>query len=413
MNVALFLARRFLSGRRGGLLGAVSRLALAGVALGTAALVVAMGLMSGYRGELAEKLAGTNAEVLAIPNSEVPDRDIRASLAALPGVVAVARTAFAPGLLLSERVPLGVDVLLKALDLPSGLRTTRLLGSAGTGEELARAFASVETGERPALLGRGLAERLGVGKGSRVVVETATAALSRGGLTPPRRLVLRVSSILDTGFSEVDDGWAVVPLSAFDELAPPDARQGIYELRLTSPNRSDGTVKAARSLFGPEAMILDWKTLNRDLFEALLLQQLLLFLILFLIVAVAAGTVVSAVVVLVAAKTREAGLLAAVGATPRLLVRTFGLSGFLLGAGGIAAGLVFGVLACAILTTFRLVRFAPEIAKVYYLTWMPFRPEPLHLAAISFFGLLLVLAASLFPARRAARLLPAEALRYE
>ena len=91
VNVSLFLARRFLSGRRGGLLGTVSSLALAGVALGTAALVVAMGLMSGYRGELFEKLAGTNAEVLVLPGPDADDAATRATLAGVPGVVASRR----------------------------------------------------------------------------------------------------------------------------------------------------------------------------------------------------------------------------------------------------------------------------------------------------------------------------------
>ena len=76
-------------------------------------------------------------------------------------------------------------------------------------------------------------------------------------------------------------------------------------------------------------------------------------------------------------------------------------------------GVIFGLVVCFLLTAFRVVRFPPEIAKVYYLTWMPFRPEPLHVLGILGIGLLLVLGASLLPARRAARMNPSEALRYE
>jgi lipoprotein-releasing system permease protein len=85
----------------------------------------------------------------------------------------------------------------------------------------------------------------------------------------------------------------------------------------------------------------------------------------------------------------------------------------MLGGAGLVLGVLFGVLVCAVLTATHAVRFPPEIAKVYYLSWMPFRPEPLHLAAILAVGLLLVLVASLLPARRASRLDAAEALRYE
>lgn len=410
MNVPLFLSRRFLGGRKGGLLGTVAALALAGVALGAAALIVAMGLMSGYRHELAEKLAGTNAEVLVVPPAErVVDPALRPELEKLPGVEAVARTAFAPGLLLSGANPTGTDVTLKALDLPAGLRTTRLLSGV---PRLAEKLAEGEGAAVPALLGAGLARRLGVREGSEVVLETASPSLVKG-LSPPRRTLLAVTAVVETGFSEVDDGWAVVPLAAFERVAPPDARAGLWELKLTHPNLSDTTVEAARRALGPAATILDWKALNGDLFTVLAVQQTLLFLVLALIVAVAAGTVVSSLVVLLAEKTREVGVLLTIGGTPAQVRRTFLASGMLLGGSGLVLGTLFGVVACAVLTATRAVRFPPEIARVYYLTWMPFRPEPLAVLAVLAVGGLLVLAASLLPARRASRLAPAESLRYE
>jgi lipoprotein-releasing system permease protein len=144
--------------------------------------------------------------------------------------------------------------------------------------------------------------------------------------------------------------------------------------------------------------VLDWKILNRDLFEALAVQQTLLFVVLTLIVAVAAGTVVSSLVVLLAEKTREVGVLAALGAPPALVARTFRFSGILLGGTGLALGVFFGILVCFLLTVFRAVRFPPEIAHVF---------------GILAIGFLLVLGASALPARRAARMNPADALRYE
>src|ERR1035441_8836757 len=125
MNVPAFLAKRFLFGSRRGLPKTVSLLALFGVALGAASLVVAMGLMSGYRHELAEKLAGTSAEVVAMPQPGANVEEQRAKLRALQNVTAVARTAFAPALLLSSRAPDGVDAPVKALAPPAGLAPTR------------------------------------------------------------------------------------------------------------------------------------------------------------------------------------------------------------------------------------------------------------------------------------------------
>lgn len=410
MSVPLFLGRRFLAGRRGGLLGTVSSLALVGVTLGTAALVVAMGLMSGYRSELFEKLAGTNAEVLVLPGPDAEDGATRAVLGRLAGVTAVAKTAFAPGLLLGPKVPGGVDAVVKGLDLPAGLATTRLLGNEPAAA--ARMAAADPGGRVPVLLGSGLAARLGAGVGGALVLETASLSLSRG-LSPPRRTPVVVAGIVTTGFTEVDEGWAVVPISAFDRLAPPDARSGVWELKVEDPSRPDPVVQGAREALGPTATVLDWKALNGDLFRALLVQQTLLFVALALIVAVAAGTVVSSVVVLVAQKTREIGVLAAIGAPPRIVARTFRLAGLAIGGAGVLLGTLSGLGICALLTATRAVRFPEEIARVYYVSWMPFRPEPRDVLAIAATGLLLVLVAAAFPARRAARLAPAEALRYE
>lgn len=410
MSVPLLLARRFLSGRRGGLLGTVSSLALAGVALGTAALVVAMGLMSGYREELFEKLAGTNAEVLVLPGAESSDEATRAALAAVPGVTAVAKTAFAPGLLLAPKVPGGVDAVVKGLDLPDGLATTRLLGR---DPGVAARMAPPAPGDAvPALLGAGLAARLGAAPGDPLVLETSSLSLARG-VAPPRRTPLVVVGIVETGFTEVDEGWAVVPIAAFERLAPPDARSGVWELKVADPSRPEPVAAAAREALGPASTVLDWKALNGDLFRALLVQQTLLFVALALIVAVAAGTVVSSVVVLVAQKTREIGVLAAIGAGPRTVARTFRLAGLAVGSAGVLLGTLSGLAICALLTATRAVRFPPEIARVYYVSWMPFRPEPRDVLVIAVTGLLLVLAAAALPARRAARLAPSEALRYE
>jgi lipoprotein-releasing system permease protein len=410
VNVPAFLARRFLSGRRGGLLGTVSTLALLGVALGAAALVVAMGLMSGYRHDLAEKLAGTNADVLVMVESGRDRAALRTQLAKLPGVSDVAETGFAPGLLLSPAAPQGTDVLVKALDLSSGTRTTPLLSRVpGLAEKLGTPGPQ---GRTPVVLGAGLAKRLGVKAGSPVVLETSSLALSKG-LGPPRRTPLSVAAVVETGFSEVDDDWAVVSLPAFERFAPPDARTGIWELKLVHPVESDRTVAAARQALGPAVTVLDWKAMNRDLFAALAIQQTLLFVVLTLVVAVAAGTVVSSLAVLLAEKTRDVGVLAAVGAPPRVVQRTFRLAGAVLGGAGLLLGIGFGSAVCWALTALRLVRFPPEIAKVYYLSWMPFRPEPLHLLAIFGVGMLLVFLASLLPARRASRMNVAEALRYE
>src|ERR1035437_3951197 len=160
-----------------------------------------MGLMSGYRGDLAEKLAGTSAEVIAMPEPRANVEEQRAQLRALPNVTAVARTAFAPALLLSSRAPDGVDALVKALELPDGLTTTRLLGAV---PGLAKSFGELEAkGVTPVLLGSGLASGLGGFPGGTVVPEPTSAALA-AALAVAARTPMTVAAVVETGFSEVD-----------------------------------------------------------------------------------------------------------------------------------------------------------------------------------------------------------------
>src|ERR1019366_3744161 len=163
--------------------------------------------------------------------------------------------------------------------------------------------------------------------GGTIVLETASPAPA-AGLAAPARTPLVVAAVVETGFSEVDDGWAVVPLAVFERLAPPGSRQGVWEMKLVRPSASAETVAAARKILGEGATVLDWKVLNRDLFEALAVQQTLLF-------------IVSSLVVLLAEKTRDVGVLAALGAPPAIVARTFQLSGILLGGAGLVLGVLF------------------------------------------------------------------------
>jgi lipoprotein-releasing system permease protein len=164
---------------------------------------------------------------------------------------------------------------------------------------------------------------------------------------------------------------------------------------------------------GPGFHVIDWKELNRELFAALALQQMALFLLLGLIVLVATFNVASTLVVLVRERRRDLSVLAALGLAPRELTRAVLAAGTLLGAAGCALGLGAGLLICFLLTRFEVIRFAPEVAEIYFLSAVPFRPAAGDVAAIAALALGLTLLSSWLPARRAARLAPADGLRYE
>ena len=169
----------------------------------------------------------------------------------------------------------------------------------------------------------------------------------------------------------------------------------------------------AQQALGDEFLIRNWQVYNPELFTALRLQKWVLFFLLGLIVVVSTFSVVSTLVVLVRERTRELGVLGSIGARPRMLRAVFLRCGLLLGGAGTAIGLVVGVGLCWLLTVFEVLDFDDGMAEIYFIDRVPFVVRWTDLLAVVLFSLTVSALASRIPARRAARLRPAEALRYE
>lgn len=402
------LAIRLLRGGRGTILGTSATVAAGGMALGVAALVVAMGLMSGYRRDLADALVAVNAEILVHDARGLPLEEADAALAsvrAVAGVGGAAAVALAPAFAVSPTEELGSAVLLKGIEPSEGIPASL----ARRAPQLLAALGAASADLPPAALGDELARRLSLSVGDpfRVVVPDHRSDPPR-----PRSASFRVAGIFTTGFAQYDRGWVFVPRAAALRalrIASPTA----LEVRL-APGADVGAVRERLEAILPASLrVVDWRSLNRPLFAALALQQRALFVALALIVGVAAWNLASSLSALAAARTRDVGLLTALGATRGFVLRVFLASGALLGLAGTAAGLLLGVGLCALATATRVIRFPPAIAEIYFVRWIPFRPEADDLAAVAATALLLALVASVGPARRAARAEPAASLRYE
>lgn len=391
------LGRRFLAGRRQSrLLDSSARVAVVATALGVAAQVVAMGLMSGYRGDLERKLIGGNAAIVAYPTGLADPVAAAEAARAEPGVRRVDRVVYGQGILAAEGGGEAV-VALRGAEADGG-------GSlAATAEQLA-----VRGGLPGALLGSELARTLGV-------VEGQPVRLTALGLTDERPRfafrALRCSGVFTTGFSEFDRAWVVLDRGLVEAVSG----RGVIslEVAIDDPGAARGMAERLARRLGPEFLITPWQELNRDLFAALRLQQIGLFLLLGLIVLVATFNVASSLVVLVRERQRDLGVLAALGVPPSGLRGAVLAFGLLLGAVGTAAGAAVGWAICELLTRFELIRFEPEVAEIYFLRSVPFRAGPLELAAVVLFSLAVTLLSCLWAARRAGRLQPAAALRYE
>lgn len=397
LPLAWELGRRFLAGRRRSrILDSSSRVALVATALGVAAQVVAMGLMSGYRGDLERKLVGGNAAIVAYPTG-LADPVAAAALAREePGVLRVDRVVYGQGILTGARGGEAV-VALRGVEADGGGTL------AATAEELAA------TGGVPgARLGSELARSLGVAPGDSVRL----TALGLAGDRPRFAFrVLRCTGIFTTGFSEFDRAWVVLDRGLVEAVSG----RGVIslEVAVSDPAAAPALAERLERRLGPEFLVTPWQELNRDLFAALRLQQIGLFLLLGLIVLVATFNVASSLVVLVRERQRDLGVLSALGVPPSGLRGAVMAFGMLLGSAGTAAGAATGWVICELLTRFELVRFEPEVAEIYFLRSVPFRVGVAELAAVVLFSLAVTLLSCLWAARRAGRLQPASALRYE
>lgn len=393
----LALAMRLLAGPKSRLLGSTARAGLLSIVLGVAALGLAMALLTGYREDLIRKLVGGNAAVLVYATGDGREAADPAPVARrLAGVASVEPVAFLEGVVVAAGGR-EAEVTVRAASGGGGLWSAP------------RERLTVESdGAWGSVLGGELAERLGVREG-----DTVRLTLLAFGADGPRFVFrsLRVRGLFASGFSEFDRHWLVVGEAAVAGAARDAPRA--WEVRLDDAARAPAVAETLREQLGGGFLVLDWRELNRDLFAALELQRLALFLLLGLIVVVATFNVASTLVVLVRERRRDFGVLAAIGMAPRRLLATFVCAGALLGAAGAGAGLALAAAISRLATRFELLRFGPEMAEVYFLRSVPLRLAGADAAAIGALALGVTVLACLLPAWRAARVDPAEALRFE
>jgi lipoprotein-releasing system permease protein len=412
-SLALEVALAYLRARSSRLVSSVSLLSIAGIGLGVAALVVAMGLLSGYQREIRENLIGANAEVVLFPLSTAAEANPSVAerrVASVRRVRATAPVIYQSGLASSAATPDGTDVVLKGIEPSSERRVSKLDAYLPDAE---RIFTPGSEASPPGVaIGVDLARLLDVREGDTVVLSVPDNTPGSSSLVA-RSAPFRVARIFRTNFYESDSGLVFVDREVLRKLARMKGKANVIEIKLDTIHDTEGAAREIAKAAGKEFSVTDWRSLNTGLFSALRIQQTTLFFVIGLIVAVSTFNIVATLVMTVKEKKRDIGVLTALGAEASFFSRVFLLLGGLLGGAGVLAGVAFGALVCWVMTAFRLLRFPPGVAEIYFVSYIPFLVRPLDLGAIVGFSALVILLASWLPARRAGRVDIAEALRYE
>jgi lipoprotein-releasing system permease protein len=409
MPFELQVALRYLTARRKqAFISVISSISVLGVVVGVMALMVALGLMTGLQREIRSRILGATAHISVFRSrSDGFDdyREVVERVRKAPRVQGAAPALYGKGLLTSGTA--SAVATLKGI-LPAQERTVTELGDQ-IDEGSLDALAVAGEGMPPILLGRDLATALGVSVGDVVTVTSPEGRLSPMGVLP-RVAKFRVAGTVHSGLYEFDAQWAYLPLAAAQRLFGQGDRASLVEVKIDDMYAVREVAQGILDALGQGYLTSDWIQMNQSLFSALWLEKTAIGITIGLIVMVAALNIVATLILMVMEKHKDIAILVSMGASRASITRIFMLQGTVIGALGTLAGAVLGWGACRILDHYRLIRVPVD---VYQIAYVPFKLLPSDAAMVVLGAVLICFLATIHPARGAARLDPAEALRYE
>ncbi len=409
MPFELAIALRYLTARRKqAFISLISGISVLGVTVGVMALMIALGLMTGLQGEIRSRILGATAHLSVYRSGGAPFEeypDVVKAVRDVPGVLGSAPALYGKGLLTSATG--SAVATLKGIRVEDERSVTDLAGHLEEGS--LEGFEQSTGGPPPILLGRDLAASLNVGVGDVVTVTSPQGRLSPIGVLPNSKKY-RLAGLVRTGLFEFDSSWAYLPLRAAQRLFEQGDRATLVEVRIRELFEVKKMARDVLLRLGEGYLTTDWIQMNQSLFSALWLEKTAIALTIGLIVMVAALNIVATLILMVMEKHKDIAILVSMGASRGAVMRIFMLQGTVIGAVGTAVGATLGFLACRVLDHYKLLR-VPE--DVYQISHVPFRLLPGDAAIVVIGALLVCFLATLHPARGAARLDPAEALRYE
>ncbi|MFZ5587729.1 MAG: lipoprotein-releasing ABC transporter permease subunit [Thermodesulfobacteriota bacterium] len=409
MTFEVFIALRYLRAKRKQtFISLITLLSMAGVGLGVCALIVVLSVMGGFETQLKDRILGLNSHLTLYKLAsqiEDPGRVVGAALAD-PEVLGATPYVYGQVMLLSRSGATGV--LLRGVELPGSLKVIDLnkMMVRGRLDDLAAPGREDLPG---LLMGAALARRLGLAPGDVVELLNPLGEETPAGRAPKSES-FRLIGLFDSGMYQYDTSLVYVSLPAAQDFLGLEGLVNGVELKLKDIYQAGEVGNRIVAKLGPGYFHRDWMAANHSLFAALRLEKITMFVILTLIVLVAAFGIVSSLIMLVMEKTRDIGILKAMGCTSQSIRRIFMYEGLIIGVCGTLAGLAVGLVLCGLLARYKFIELP---ADVYPLSTLPVQVEPLMVLLVACAAVVISLLATIYPARAAGRLNPVEALRYE
>jgi lipoprotein-releasing system permease protein len=404
LQVAL---RYLLAKRRQVFISVISLVSTIGVTVGVAALVISLALMTGLQGELQDKILGSSAHVFVFKPATGID-DYRAEVAkirAIRGVTGAAPAVMGKAMISGTREPGFVAV--KGIDPELEATVTDIAGALNDGSLSALVPASED--DLPGIvLGKDLAGTIGAMVGDTVTLTTPTGSLTPMGVMPRMRR-FKIVGTFRLGFFDVDSTIGLVAIEPGLRLAGVDKVSHI-EVKIADVYSAPRVADQIASEFGPDYVTQDWTDINQQLYSALMLEKIGMGIGIGLIMMVAALNIIASLILLVMEKTRDIAILKTMGASQRSIMLVFLLQGTIIGVIGTVLGAAAGTTIATIADRYQLISIPGDVYQVSYL---PFTVLPGDLAAVIVGAVVVCFVATLYPSRQAAKLDPAQALRYE
>ena len=411
--VERMLAFRYMRSRRAeGFISVIAWFSLAGITLGVATLIVVMSVMNGFRVELVSRILGLNGHV-AVYSSElvgITNYDqLALKIADMPNVIAV--TPQIEGQIMVTQNKVSIGAVVRGVRW-SDLAVRKPLWNSLTENDINR----FRNGEG-VLIGREMALKLRVKQGNSITLTTVRGKATAFGTIPTRRK-FKIAGIFNVGMYEYDSSFIFMPLNLSSSFLGYDNSVSGLEIYVSSPEKIVSLRQQVRAVVGSDLRVFDWIERNRSFLNALQVERNVMFLILTLIILVAAFNIISSMIMLVRSKNSDIAVLRTMGASGGNIMRIFLMTGASIGIIGTFSGTLVGMLFCWNIDTIKkgiesLSGAELFAAEIYFLSNLPAKVDINEVLLVIAMALGLSFLASLYPAWRASRIAPAEALRYE